>query len=128
MLGLARVVAGLRADCTYPGDAGAVLRKRARPPCPVSDPSVVDAVWIPQVAARGWSIITRDRRIRERPAELAAVEEHAAKMFTLTSKEPLAVWDQLQLLMRQWDSIERLSTDPGPFIYALGRSGLAKVL
>lgn len=31
-------------------------------------PGTPDTSWIPEVAQRGWVIVTRDRRIRSRPA------------------------------------------------------------
>jgi hypothetical protein len=34
VLGLGKILAGLRNDVTYPGDLGAVIHKRQRPPCP----------------------------------------------------------------------------------------------
>lgn len=56
VLGLAHVVAGLRSDATYPGDPGAVIKRRERPACPIADPAARDDVWIPQVATLGWLI------------------------------------------------------------------------
>ena len=58
VLGLAHVVAALRNDATYPGNPGATIKRRERPPCPVTDPAARDDVWIPEVASRGW-LITR---------------------------------------------------------------------
>jgi hypothetical protein len=34
VLGLGKLLAGLRNDPTHPGDPGAVIHKRQRPPCP----------------------------------------------------------------------------------------------
>ena len=65
LLGLARVLASLRHDLTFPGDPGALVHKRSRPACPIASPGVKDTRWIPEVAARGWLIITRDRHIQE---------------------------------------------------------------
>jgi hypothetical protein len=127
LLGLGKIVAGLRSDTTYPGDPGATIKKRIRPVCPVASTSVPDHEWIPIVASRGWITITRDRHIRERPAELAAVRSSGARLFVLTSRENLSIWDQLEVLMRQWSAIESAATAPGPFIYAVGRSGLSRL-
>jgi len=52
VLGLGKILAGLRSDMTYPGDPGAVIHKRQRAPCPITSPDVLDTDWIPQVAAR----------------------------------------------------------------------------
>jgi hypothetical protein len=38
VLGLGKLLAGLRNDLTYPGDPGAVIHKRQQPPCPHSKP------------------------------------------------------------------------------------------
>lgn len=53
ILGLGKLIAGLRPDCTFPGDPGAVIHKRQRPACSVTSPSVDDTIWIPQVTAEG---------------------------------------------------------------------------
>jgi len=53
----------------------------------VGSPQTPDADWIPIVARRNWLITTRDRRIQERPAELAAVNEHGARMSAIASKD-----------------------------------------
>ena len=44
VLGVAKVVAALRYDATYPGDPGATINKRIRPACPVTTPAVKDEV------------------------------------------------------------------------------------
>jgi hypothetical protein len=48
--------------------------------CPITNPDVLDTDWIPQVAARGWLIITRDSMIIQNRNEIAAVRETKAKM------------------------------------------------
>jgi PIN like domain len=63
MLGLGKIIASLRNDVTYPGDPGAEIHRRQRPPCPITSPDVLDTDWIPEVAARGWLIVTRDSMI-----------------------------------------------------------------
>ncbi len=78
VLGLAHVVAGLRSDATYPADPGAIIKRRKRPACPIADPATKDDVWIPQVASLGWLIITRDSRIQQHRAEIAAVKASSA--------------------------------------------------
>ncbi len=86
VLGLAHVVAGLRSDATYPGDPGAVIKRRERPACPIADPAAKDDVWIPQVATLGWLIVTRDSRIQQHRAEIAAVKDSRARMVALAHR------------------------------------------
>ncbi|QBI52035.1 PIN-like domain-containing protein [Streptomonospora litoralis] len=96
VLGLAHVLASLRSDVTYPGDPGGVTHKRRRPACPVAETSVKDDVWIPEVTARGWLIITRDSRIQHRTREIHAVQEHGARMVALSGEEAIGKFAQLE--------------------------------
>ncbi len=73
ILGLGRLLARLRPDITYPGDPGAVIHKRMRPPCSVTSPRTLDPVWIPMVSSEGLLIITRDSNIHKHTAGLEAV-------------------------------------------------------
>jgi hypothetical protein len=127
VLGVAKVVAGLRYDVTYPGDQGITINKRVRPPCPVTTPAVKDEVWIPEVANRGWLIITRDRHIQDHPAEIAAVRDHGAKMVALSAPDAGSIWNQLEVVMANWRRFEDLAAHTGPFIWRATRSSLGKV-
>lgn len=118
-LGLAKVMVSLRADVTYPGDPGGTFKGRIRPACPVVTTAVDDDQWIPVVASNGWAIISRDKRIERRPAELAAVRDQGAKLFTLASDEKLDIWRQLEIVMCSFRKIEELSASSGPFIYRI---------
>jgi PIN like domain len=126
VLGLAKVLAPLHSDVTYPGDPGDVVHRRRRPACPIA-PRAKDPEWIPVVAAAGWLIITRDRSIQNRPAEIEAVRANGAKLITLSSADAGTTWAQLKLVMTQWDAIEAKVDEPGPFIYAASRSRLRAV-
>ena len=117
VLGLAHVIAGLRPDSTYPGDPGGVLHRQLRQPCPITSPGVKDPVWIPLVADLGWLIITRDARIQEHRAEIAAVRDSGARMVALGSREATGTFEQLEILMSQWRAIEACLSQNGPFIY-----------
>ena len=45
-----------------------------------------DEVWIPDVSARGWLILTKDARIRRRKNELDAVKLARSKVFVVTTQ------------------------------------------
>jgi hypothetical protein len=127
VLGLAKVVASLRSDATFPGDEGATVHKRQRPACPIADPATDDEVWIPEVAQLGWLIVTRDSRIQDHPAEIEAVRSAGARMVALAGKEAVGVWQQLEVLMSQWRSIEGcLALDP-PYIFTATRTTLRRI-
>jgi hypothetical protein len=127
VLGLAHVVAALRSDATYPGDPGAVIKRRERPACTIADPAVKDDVWIPQVTELGWLIVTRDSRIQHHRAEIAAVKGSRARMVVLAGDEARGTWQQLEILMRHWRAVEACLGQPGPFIYSATRSSFRAV-
>jgi hypothetical protein len=127
VLGLAKILVQVRNDVTYPGDPGGVLHKRARPPCVITSPTVLDPDWIPEVTRHGWLIITRDSRIADNHAEIHAVRAAGARMVTLAGKEAIGTWNQLEVLMCRWRDIEALIDQPGPFIYSATRTRLREV-
>ena len=45
-LGLAKILAGLRPDVTYPGDPGGMVHQRERPPSPIERVQTPDLEWI----------------------------------------------------------------------------------
>jgi hypothetical protein len=127
-LGLAKVMARLRWDVTYPGDPGGTVKRHARPACPIATTDVDDDQWIPVVAAQGWAIISRDTKIQRRPAEVAAVKSSGAKLFAIASDEKLDTWRQLEIVMCNWRAIDRLAGTPGPFIYRVARTTMSRVV
>jgi hypothetical protein len=59
LLGVAKILAEVRSDVTYPGDPGGRGPDGfERQPCPVQAGDK-DVEWIPQVARAGWVIISR---------------------------------------------------------------------
>jgi hypothetical protein len=127
ILGLAHVMARVRIDVTYPGDQGATFHKKERAPCPITEPSTKDTDWIPEVADRGWLIITRDGNIQAHRQEIALVRQHAARMVALSTEHARGTFAQLEIVMCQWRQIEQLVDEPGPFIYVATRTTLRPV-
>ncbi len=128
VLGLAKILADLRPDVTYPGDPGAVVNGRSRPACPITTTDVEDTDWLPIVTAHGWAIITRDKRIERKPAERQAIIDHGARLFAITSTDQLTKWAQLEIVMSRWRDIELLARKPGPTMFALTYSGYRQVI
>ena len=44
-----------------------------------------DVEWLPEVGARGWILITKDKHIRKREIELRALREAGVRAFVLTA-------------------------------------------
>jgi len=128
VLGLAKILVQMRPDITYPGDPGGIVKgRRIRPPCPITDPSTPDRVWIPETARLQWLIITRDRHIQDYSAEVDAVRVSGARMVNLSGAEALDTFHQMEALMCQWQKVYALLDEPGPFIYSLTRTTLRRL-
>ncbi|WP_345421485.1 hypothetical protein [Pseudonocardia xishanensis] len=128
LLGLAKILVQVRNDVTFPGDQGGVLHKRQRPACPITAPAAKDPVWIPQVAAEGWVIITRDSAIQGHSREVGAVVEHGARMVALAGSAARTKFEQLEVVMANWRRIEQCCEKPGPFIYVATRTSFRPLL
>lgn len=126
VLGLAKVLVQVRSDVTYPGDPGGALHKRLRAPCPITSTSTPDTTWIPEVARRGWLVVTRDVSIAAHRAEIQAVRDHGARLVVLSGREATGTWNQLEIVLAQWRAIERLLDQPGPFICTVTRTSVRR--
>lgn len=105
-----------RDDVLYPGH-------EALPEVPLGTP---DLEWMPVVAQRHLIVITRDRRIRTRPAELQAYWEFGIRSVWIGAKQDLAPADQLELFLRHEVRLRReaVKRGPGPWALALSTSGV----
>jgi len=118
----------VRADVTYAGDPGGIGRdRRVRPASPIR-PGMHDEDWIPIAAGAGWIVITRDGAMIRKPVEREAITSAGARHVALDpEKKQLNVWQELEVVVTQWRSIERLLDEPGPWVYFATRSRLRKV-
>ncbi|MFN0092095.1 MAG: hypothetical protein ACKVWR_17775 [Acidimicrobiales bacterium] len=115
-LALGRSLSWARRDVVHPGH-------RDLPSVPLG---TADSVWLQIVGEMVLVVITRDKRIRSRPVESAAVAQAGVRGFVLTSAGDLSTWLTLSLLVREWDAIERhLSENPGcPWLAAVANQGV----
>jgi hypothetical protein len=115
MLGTAKVLAAARPAIYYPGQPG----------CPVTSAAMKDEEWLPIVGEHGWPVIMRDKRIRKRPGERAALIAAGVQVFVLTGAGQSTKWEQLLLVARNWETIERIVRDePGPGWNTVTASGV----
>jgi predicted nuclease of predicted toxin-antitoxin system len=82
-----------------------------------------DRVWLAAVGSRGWVVLTKDKRLRYRPLEIAALREAEARVFVLTAGNLrgveiaaafVAAIPQMRKILRSWR---------GPFLARVSRSG-----
>lgn len=92
-------------------------------------PTTTDAVWLAEVGRREWMVVTRDKKIRTRPAERAAIVAASVGCFVLDQKKDPTRWEYLKLLAGRLDDMEILfKNTPTPFLYAVSASGQLRLL
>ncbi|SBW22696.1 hypothetical protein FDG2_2995 [Candidatus Protofrankia californiensis] len=118
-LGIGRTLEVARRDVVHPGH-------KFMPECPLGS---LDTEWIPRVAVRGLIVISRDRRIRTKPAELALLREHRLRVLWIAGKKDLSTWDTLARLVRRWDDIENeiARRRTGPWFLAVQEKSLVEL-
>ncbi len=93
-----------RIDVLYPGHEDL-------PDVPVGTP---DLEWMPVLARLDLVLVTRDRRIRTRPAELRAYWEFGIRSVWTGAKQDLGPRDQLRLFLAHEDRLQREIVKRGP--------------
>lgn len=86
-------------------------------------PDAPDEEWIELVGQRCWVAVTRDRNVRYRGAELAAIKEHSARVVVIRMKNATGP-EIAELLVRGTGQIARfVAKTPAPFVAAVYRNG-----
>ena len=91
------------------------------------DQHVEDVEWLELCGREGWPVLTKDGRIRYRPAELDAIRNHRVQAFALGSGN-LTAAEQAALVERHREAIERACQTPGPFLYTVNAAQLRHVI
>ena len=86
------------------------------PEVPVGTP---DLDWMPVIARRRLIVVTRDRRIRSRPAELRAYWEQVIRSVWFGAKQGLGRREQVELFLRHEERLQREVTERGRGPWAL---------
>lgn len=91
-----------------------------------TDETIADVVWLTEVGRRGWVALLKDEAIGRRPAERAAIRDHAVRCFCLT-RQDLSAEEMAVRFLSNLDSIVAACSRPGPFIYAVHARQLRQV-
>lgn len=85
---------------------------------------------MPIIARRDLIVVTRDRRIRTRPAELRAYWDHGIRSVWLGAKQDLAPRDQVELFLQHEPRLQReaIKCGPGPWALAMNTSGIRPLI
>ncbi len=118
ILGVGKSLAIARDDAIHTG----------HPLIPEVPVGTLDTDWIPAVAARNLVVISRDKAIRTKPAEIALLRAHDLRIFWIARKKDRGTWGNLVLLVRRWEEIESIVANrgPGPWFMAMGESRISE--
>ena len=87
-------------------------------------PDTPDTVWIRAVAARGWVILTVDKRIRYNPPEKKAFLTAKAYAFMLATRHPLKAVEMADIYLRSVETMtEALRKHTAPMIFKVYQDG-----
>jgi len=84
---------------------------------------VEDTLLLARVGSEGWCLVTRDRKIRYRPAESMAIREHSVGAFFMGGKN-LKRWQLIQQIVRNWPRMKELAAKTTrPFAFRVPPKG-----
>jgi hypothetical protein len=87
------------------------------------DEDVPDVEWLEYCGDEGFPVLTKDRRLRYRPAEIDAIVRFGVRAFVLTQGNFRGA-EQAARFDRSRARIEEECAAPGPFVYAVHASRL----
>jgi hypothetical protein len=88
-----------------------------------------DLSWMPIVGANGWIVLTRDRRIRTRPAEQLAYWEHGLRSVWIGGKRDHSPRELAELFLRHEERLNRMAVKlgSGPWALTMNESGVRQL-
>ena len=89
-------------------------------------PPVPDEEWLERVGREGWVAFTKDTRIRYRASETDALVRFGVRAFVLSSGNATGR-QQAEIYVANLLAIRAAATSPGPYVYAVRRSGIERL-
>lgn len=90
------------------------------------DENVLDVEWLELCGSNDMPVLSKDRRLRYRPAEIDAIRRHGVRAFVLTAGS-LSGLEQASRFDRNRARIEEACLETGPFIYAVHVNRIARL-
>ena len=90
------------------------------------DDEVPDVEWLDYVGREDLPVLTKDRRLRYRPDEIASVRRHRIKLFVL-ARSDLRADVQADRFDRNVNRTVAACLDPGPCVYAVHATEIVRL-
>ncbi len=119
-IGLARALDQHHGGVVYPG----------HPDLPEVPRGTGNDAWLEVVGRLNLVVVSRDGRIRYRPAEKRLWVIYRIRGFVLTGKGSQSTGESLAVLTKHWGTISHLveAERLGPWMYSVTRSGLREIV
>lgn len=78
--------------------------------------TIPDEQWLARAGTEGWLVLTKDARVRYRPAEIEAIRVNAAKVFVVSGRR-LTGAQLAARVVQNLHRIEQAAKKRGPFVY-----------
>lgn len=86
-----------------------------------------DSVWLTRAAQEGWTVLTRDKKVRTRPSERAIIMDYGIGCFIINANKALTRWEYMKLFAITLERMKAYATtSKPPFIVAVNRDGSFK--
>jgi len=90
--------------------------------------NALDEDWLSEVGERGWIVLTKDDRIRYRPAALEAYRRNKVQVFIFGSGE-MKAQEMADAFVKALPKLLRFARNkPAPFFARISRAGLVSSL
>lgn len=86
-------------------------------------PGQPDTVWLPEIGARGWVLLTKDKQIKKRALEVHAILNAGVRAFILITSG-LRGDEQADIFLKAMRKVYRICRLRGPFVFTMTRSGI----
>lgn len=96
------------------------------PEWPLS-PDASDEEWLDFVGDCGWSVLMRDKMIRQRPRERAMLEKHRMTAVVIATRRNLNLAEQQDLIDEHWDALQEVFLSAVPGLYHLTQGGVRQM-
>ena len=90
--------------------------------------NALDEDWLSEVGKRGWIVLTKDDRLRYRPAALESYRRHDVRVFIFGSGE-MKAQEMADAFTKALPKVLRfVRNKPAPFFARISRTGLVSLL
>lgn len=85
-----------------------------------------DEKWLAVAGKQNWVVLTKDKRIKTRTAEIDMIIEHRVRCFCI-NRGDLKGDVMSSYFIHNMDAIIRACQNSGPFVYSVGSEGIRKI-